>query len=544
MKIYFVILLILPFISFSQIIDNFDDSEIENNPQWYGDIKKYEVIDPPVTGDGSLNAGANDDNYVLRSLQNESDAIIKLENATAYGEWRFSVADGGNWSISSTNDYKIILMSDDSTRANLVLGSHNFNGYYLRFDGSNSDQFVLYRQNGTTSTVVLNTGYPASVDGTTPIGRSVKVIRTQIGEWSIFIDEGFNVNPSTQRGSTVVENSITSSEWFGIATNIDNPGLMRVLYFDNLYIGPVIADTIKPYIQNVEIISSGQLDVFFNETIDTITSQIALNYFINNSIGNPDSAVIDISQHNLVHLYLNNQLVLGTYYILSVENIEDFSGNIIDSANYNFIYYIIQHYDIVINEIMADPNPVQYLPDFEYIELNNTTPYDLELKNWTLTVGTTIKTIPTSTIDAFGYMILCNTTAESSFQTYGSVTGISSFPALTNGGATIIIKNEIDSTISTITYSDTWYQDPLKAAGGWSIEKIDPLNQCGGYTNWIASNNYLGGTPGSLNSVYTSNIDTTAPYAENLYVLNSQQISVEFSEPINSSLISLSDFSV
>lgn len=544
MKLYLIVFLLFPFICPAQITESFLDEDMNNNPIWFGDITKFEIINPPYTGDGSINSTANNDTSVLRSLQSQSDAIIKLQSNYAYGEWRFSIADGKEWSVSQYNDYKIILISDDSTRANLVQGTHDFNGYYLKFDGANSDQFILYRQSGTTSTIILDTDFPAAVDGTTATARTVKIIRTPAGEWSIFIDDGFGINPSTQRGTTVTDNSVTTSEWFGIATNIDDPGLMRVLYFDDLYIGPVIADTLKPHLVNMEIASANQLDVYFNETVDSLSATNPMNYSIDHSIGNPDSAIVDQIQGNLVHIYLANPLVTGTFYTMTTVNVEDLSGNIMLNENFQFLYYFIQPDDIVINEIMADPTPAVYLPEFEYVELYNTSPYDLELKNWKLTIGATVKTIPDVVINSDDYLIICNTTAETSFQSYGNVLGISSFPSITNTGSTIVLSDGLDTIISSVTYSDTWYQDPLKTDGGWSLEKIDPMNQCGGYTNWKASENYLGGTPGTINSIDAANIDNSPPTADEVYVLNSQELSVKFSEPVSSSDISVSCFSV
>ncbi|GAB4277106.1 MAG: hypothetical protein Kow0068_00040 [Marinilabiliales bacterium] len=529
---------------FSQITDDFTDGELLNSPTWYLDTGSFEIINPPISGDGSINSSANNDGAVLRSKQNLSDAVLLTQSTQAFGEWRFSVADGANWSISGLNDYKIIIISDDSTRSNLLDGSENFNGYYLRFDGDNADQFNLYKQNGTTSTIILSTSYPTSTDGATPVGRTIKVIRTATGDWSVFIDEGFEVEPTTQRGPVVNDNTFSTSSWFGIVTNIGNPSTARVLYFDNLYIGNIIADTVPPHVINYQIISQNQIDLSFNENIDTTSGQNISNYIIDNSIGSPDSALIDQTTGSLIHLYFSNPLVSGTNYNLTITNISDFDNNVMADTTISFFYYIISKYDIVINEIMADPNPPVYLPDYEYVELYNTTPYNLTLSNWKITVGSSTKTIPNITIYANDYLILCDDAAINDFSTYGNVAGISSFPALTNTGATITIKNENDTIISTVTYSDSWYQDPAKDDGGWSLEKIDPLNNCGGISNWKASENLLGGTPGSINSVYASNIDTTAPYVVNVYVRNSMELSVLFSETIIESSINLNNITI
>lgn len=237
--IFLFTLTILPLLSIAQTSDDFSDGEIISNPAWTGDVASFEILDPPTSGDGSINADAGNDAFVLRSLES-GDACITTASTVVYGEWIFSVADGRNWSVSSTNDYKIILMADDNTPANLYDGaSMDFNGYYIQFDGGMDDQFILYKQTGTTEEVIIDTDYPTTTDGATPLGRTIKVTRSAAGDWSIFIDEGFETTPTTQIGGTVNDNTHTTSTYFGIVTNVSNPDPSRVVLFDNLQITPL-----------------------------------------------------------------------------------------------------------------------------------------------------------------------------------------------------------------------------------------------------------------------------------------------------------------
>ncbi|MCP4178695.1 MAG: hypothetical protein GY756_13100, partial [bacterium] len=288
---------------------DFTDDEITSNPVWSGNTSSFEIISPPTSGDGAIDAGAGNDTHVLRSTQSTGDAILTTPSTVSYGEWIFSIADGRDWSVSGTNDYKIILISNDNTVDNLTDGSHNFNGYFLQFDGGASDQFILYKQSGLTSTVIIDTNYPTSLDDDPPVGKTVSITRSHTGEWSIYIDDGFNVSPSTQRGSSVTDNSHTSSSYFGIATNIANPGTARVLYFDNLSItssGNDATSTVSAgggtepteisSLTNTQIEADTVLDVTFTDlssgdTEPSIIDQIKFTQGANDNTGDWTNAI-------------------------------------------------------------------------------------------------------------------------------------------------------------------------------------------------------------------------------------------------------------
>ncbi|MBR7022375.1 MAG: lamin tail domain-containing protein, partial [Bacteroidales bacterium] len=59
--------------------------------------------------------------------------------------------------------------------------------------------------------------------------------------------------------------------------------------------------------------------------------------------------------------------------------------------------------------------------------------------------------------------------------------------------------------VSRVNFNSSWYHDANKANGGWSVEQIDPLNPCAGASNWTASMDASGGTPGRINSVNGEN---------------------------------------
>ena len=68
-----------------------------------------------------------------------------------------------------------------------------------------------------------------------------------------------------------------------------------------------------------------------------------------------------------------------------------------------------ERYDIVINEILADPSPVVGLPNCEFIELRNNSKQSINLYKWKIDNGSTTGTIATEFIlGPDSLVILCS----------------------------------------------------------------------------------------------------------------------------------------
>jgi len=97
-----------------------------------------------------------------------------------------------------------------------------------------------------------------------------------------------------------------------------------------------------------------------------------------------------------------------------------------------------------------------------------------------------------------------------------------------------------------VSYADTWYQDAVKATGGWTLELINPTIEsgCAGGGNWLASNHPSGGTPGQVNSVFNGTPDVVSPQIISTENPAATILKVCFSEPINPLLLLASNFTI
>jgi hypothetical protein len=195
----------------------------------------------------------------------------------------------------------------------------------------------------------------------------------------------------------------------------------------------------------------------------------------------------------------------------------------------------IARYDLVIDEIMADPSPQVGLPNAEYIELKNTSSRDLDLSGFRLrTASSTSGAFPQYILPADSFLIISSTSNAALFSSYGRTLGIPSFPSLLNEGTLLSLQSKEGIVIHAVNYTAGWYQNAVKADGGWSLEMIDTNNPCEGVSNWKVSVAPAGGTPGRKNSVYDVNRDETPPQLIRTYTPDSITVVAVFNESLDS----------
>jgi len=203
-------------------------------------------------------------------------------------------------------------------------------------------------------------------------------------------------------------------------------------------------------------------------------------------------------------------------------------------------------YAIVITEIMSDPTPQVGLPNVEWIEIRNTTASPINLQNWRVGDGGGISgALPNFLLQPDSSAIICGTTAAATMQPYGRTFGVTSFPSLDNDGELIFIRNNTGVTIHAVEYNQAWFNNAVKSDGGWTLEMLDTKNPCSGSTNWKASTDTRGGSPGIKNSVDGTNKDQTAPALIRAFAMDNSNLLLSFDEPLDSlNAATVSNYSV
>lgn len=192
-------------------------------------------------------------------------------------------------------------------------------------------------------------------------------------------------------------------------------------------------------------------------------------------------------------------------------------------------------YDVVIDEIMADPTPQIGLPNNEWLELKNTTTAPINLQNWRIGDATGQSgPMPNFTLQPDSFVIVCTGSAVAAMSAFGTTISVTSFPSLDNDGDQLFLRAANGRTIHAVSYTSGWYQNEVKKEGGWTLEMIDTKSPCAGSSNWKASVSVTGGTPGKKNSVDAVNNDAAAPQLKRAYTTDNVTIVLVYDEPVDS----------
>jgi hypothetical protein len=462
--------------------DNFSNGNFTTNPEWIGDTSDF-----IVNADKRLQLSNNvaGQSYLVTASQVAQNAI-----------WEFFIRMDFN--PSASNFATIHLMMD------VPNPSQAHNGYFLRFGGTTERRIHLFRRDGTQQTQIAVSAI--NMVNSAEVVFNIRVTRNAQGVFELLADSAMlgNFQPLFQ----VLDTTHKESFWFGVQCNYTVTRADK-FFFDNFNVsGQGFIDTVAPVLQRAEVIDSSLILMRFSKPIANADKQ---RFLLFPGSQNPDSVW---ASSNELFLKLHPPLTPAIQHQMAITGLEDSRGNRMRDTMVTLLYFRASHQSVVFNEIMADPDPPVKLPNAEYLELYNRTNFPINLSNWTLDIGNTTRVFgPTTSIPPLSYLIVTRHQDTAQFLSYGLVAGLSiSATALANAGQELVLRNADGIEIDRVAYSDTWYRDPTKRQGGWSLERIDTDRLCGDVDNWIASTAKEGGTPGKRNSTARKNPDKTAPH--------------------------------
>ena len=486
----------------AQVTDDFSDGDFTQEPVWTGTDSVF-CVNANYQLQLNATVGGNASLFIV-----DANSRCQPDSGDDNGrEWRFWIREAF---APSSNNFTDIYLCEN---------------YFIRLGEAGSQDVIdLQRVDGTT-TVSICRGSDNFI--ASPFSTFIKVTRSVAGLWQIFVDK-------TGNGEYILECQCVDKTYeptgsFGIEITYSKSNAQKV-YLDDVYIGPETIDETPPELENINILNENQITLKFNEAIDDVFALDVNNYIIDNQLNSPEFVEF-FGNHSTILLTFTNAIQEDVNYKLIINKIQDISGNMAENIEVVFIHHITHENDLLINEIMADPEPVVGLPAAEYIEVFNNSGYPIDIGGWFLTIGTTEKEITEHIIiQPDDYLIFCKNDAVEMLSNYGNCLGFSGF-AVTNAGVRIELRNRDRELMSDVEFDLTWYRDKTKAEGGWSLEQIDPDAACAAKENWRASTDKNGGTPGSRNSVDADNI--LIPSVDYIDVISKNTIDVVFDQKMD-----------
>ncbi len=428
----------------AQVLDDFSDGDLSQAPPWFGDTADFEVI----SGRLHLNAPAQTDTSWI------STPISPPDPAT----WEMDLQLDFN--PSSSNYLRWYLLADD---AHLSAAQE---GYYVQVGGSANDRISLKHFLGGTETAVWESANDLVDLDTVSLQLRVSHLqgmwtleRSVNGSWMSLGSGSHTLSRPFQHTGLWCRYTSTRSDRF----SFDELGYQYTSWID----------TVDPAVTQHQLPQPSLLRLFFSETV--VADSVRLRKWTGGSWFN---AHPDIETGLVFDLTLDEPILEDHLYQVELTGWSDLSGRTLDTA-WTIRYYRPRLRDLLITEIMSDPNPPVELPNKEYIELYNRSGREIDLDGLALWVN-----------DAVAHLAAGKMAPD-------SLAVLTDLPALPNAGAELMLKDTTGRLIDAVRYSVEDHTAKEKKEGGWSLTLVDTSGSCYGGASWASSRDPRGGSPGS-----------------------------------------------
>ena len=505
-----MVLMIFSFTASAQVILDFNDSVSFSSTYWAGDTAFFVI---------------ENDNLRLAAPSQTGSALIYIQSASINNaSWQFQVSFDFN---PSSNNYARIFLASykDTLSAKMI-------GYYVRVGGPADDVSLFYTDG--TSDILLIDGTDDLLN-TSSVSLEVKTTRDSTGYWSLYsrID---SLNDFILEG-TDIDNAQLYSEFAGFDCHFTSTRSDK-FYFDYLYIsGDPYVDYDAPVLDSITVLDQSNIRLHFNEELGLVSTLAAVYEIISPSDNSVELISQSTQEPEKVTLTFVNNFLNGYIHTLRISGISDISGNKMSDTLSQFLYFQpsnISYHDVVINEILPDPNPPEDLPEFEFVELWNTGSAPVNLHNWILKDMRTTASMENYILLPDSFLLLTSKENVESFEKYGTVMGITPWPTLNNSADSLTLYSPEYRMIDQTGYSVEWH-DTGKNEGGWTLERINPFHPCSGSDNWQSSVAFSGGTPGEVNSVYDPEPDTTRLRMTGILMISPSELKIVFNKNLEAS---------
>ncbi len=463
----------------AQVFDDFQDGDYSNNPVWSGD-----TMDFKVNNDFTLQLFADPPSGLSR--------IYTVNQAISNAIFEFNIKLDFN--PSSQNYLEVYLQVEG-------VDFETSDAVFLRV-GDSQDRIGLFKRVNGSNELMFD-----SSDGLLNNSENdvqVKVTRNSGGLWKVDIALNGGQMETIGQG---IEVGMLSTNYFGFDCHYTSTRSTK-FYIDNIQIeGSPFLDIEAPEVIDFRRLDSFQVLLNFNEPLDT--QFIVSEMFQMEPAGNVKSLIYNVLDSSVVCEI--NQLDWNQESSIKIGPLQDLSGNSLADTNFSIRWQKIYPSDLLITEIMFDPEPSVYLPEFEYIELYNTKDYPLSLEGVQLSIDGKTTVFGIDSILPKSYLVVGSMAEEVMLLGVDQYIALGYFPSMSNTSSFLSLKTAENVFVHGVKYDKSWHIK-AKQNGGWSLEMIDQELYCLSEEGWASSRSLQGGSPGRMNVALDSMIDLQNEY--------------------------------
>lgn len=266
-------------------------------------------------------------------------------------------------------------------------------------------------------------------------------------------------------------------------TRGDGSGTTGKLLLDDFTFDFSTSDITPPTVYNAEATAANQIKVAFNEPVNTTAENIA-NYSGVPGITNANRT----AGNDSVVLILSSPLLTGQWYMITISNVEDASGNAMTSPESFDIYFNDNTGNVKITELMYN-NPGN--DSLTFIEIKNLDNAPLNIGGWRFDRGLNFALPSNLTIPANGYLVFAE--FKSLVDVFFGIQSIDyDNSSLSNSGETVSLVNSVDVLIDSVKYDIVLPWDTLANGYGASLVLCDENSDNDLPANWTAATNFQG----------------------------------------------------
>lgn len=390
---------------------------------------------------------------------------------------------------SSANFAKVFLWADAAHPDSIQ------NGLWLRIGGDTEDRLSLFER--IAGSDQLRIASPDDWLDRNALDLRIRVSVDSVGACRLQSDSG-SAAILVDLGTALIQSPPGLAGFFLWQCTYTSTR-SKAFHLDTISVsGSACADGMPPRLLEVRALDSFKLEVRFDEPLDPVVLEDAARYQLSDpslevvlSAGGPD--------HRTALLFLSDNLSWGAAYQLKATLMSDPYGNQADTLGATFRWGSSPVGALVINEIMADPDPPWGWPAHEYLEVFNPTYAGQSTRGWSLVVGRDSLALPELFLPPNATALWVAEDVRENWPLAVHELPLSE-PWLPNSGTRLVLRDDEGKLMDWVEYKNTWHTAVPEPEGGRSLERIDPHLSCAQEGNWQTSNDPRGGSPGISNA--------------------------------------------